>query len=166
LPLFGKEATEQLSTPVRFETPAVRQGRAKPRIGGQIDHRTEGAGTFIFCSPDHELEPSLSACCGAHRTGFEGDVEGAVRETPIANLPTCRAEDDDLGVGRWIGFLLSTISGAGDNLSITCDDSSDRHFSASRSRLGLRQGSRHEGAVVVVKNPFREHELRIANGPR
>jgi hypothetical protein len=133
----------------------VCQWRTEPWIGGEIDHRAEGASTLIFCSPDHELEPRLSARCGAHRTGFEGDVERAVGKTPIANLPTCLAEDDDLGVSRWIGFLLSTIPGARDNFTTARDDCAYRDFSASSSRLSLYHSSRHEGAIVVVKNPFR-----------
>jgi hypothetical protein len=102
LPLFGKEAEEQLSAPVFLETSAVCQWWAKSWIGGEIDHGAEGAGTFILCSPYHELEPGLSAGCGAHGTWFKGDVEGAIRKTPIADHPTRLAEDDDLGVGRWI----------------------------------------------------------------
>jgi hypothetical protein len=156
--LFGKEAAEQLSTPVRLESPAVCQWWAESRIGGQIDHRAEGTGTFILCSPDYELEPGLSARCGAHGAWLEGDVEGAIRKTPVANLPTRLSEDDDLGMGCWIGFLLSTISRTGDYFTTACDDGAHRDFSARCCRLGLRQGCRHEGAIVVVKNPFRQHD--------
>ena len=34
----------------------------------------------------YELEPGLSARRGAHGAWLEGDVEGAVRKTPVANL--------------------------------------------------------------------------------
>jgi hypothetical protein len=166
LPLFGKEAAEQLSTPLSFEAPAVGQWWTEARIGSQIDHGTEGAGTFIFCAPDHELEPSLSARCGAHWTGFEGDVEGAVRKSPIANITTSLSESDDLGVSRWIGLLPPTIPGAGDDHPTAGNDSAHRNLSVSSGRLGLRYGSRHEGAIIVVKNPVRKHLSRITKGPR
>jgi hypothetical protein len=52
--LFGKEASEQLSTPFCFEAPTVCQWWTEPGIGGQIDDRSTSAGTFIFCSPDDE----------------------------------------------------------------------------------------------------------------
>jgi len=145
----------------------VCQRRTESRIGGQIDHGTEGAGTFIFCSPDHKLEPRLSAHCGAHGTWLEGDVKNAVRKTPIANFPTRLAEDDDLGVGRWIGLFLSTISGAGDYLTIPCEYSAHRNFSTCCSRLALSYSCRHEGVIVIIKNPFRQqHWPRITKGPR
>jgi len=54
-------------------------------------------------------------------------------------------------------LLLSTISGSRDYFTTACDDSTDWDFSARRSRLGLRNGCRHEGAVVGVKNPFWQH---------
>jgi len=138
----------------------------KPRISGQIDHRAEGAGAFILCPPDHELEPGLSTRRGAHRTWFEGDVEGAVRKTPIPDLAARFAEDDDLGVRRWIGFFLPPISRAGDNFTTLHDDSTYGDLSANCGRFGLSQGCRHVGVIVVVKNPCWQHWSRITKGPR
>jgi hypothetical protein len=166
LPLFGKEASEQIATTVRFEAPTTRQRWTETRIGGEIEHRSAGPGTVIVRPPDQELQSCLSTGGGAHGTGFESHIEGAVRDAPVADDASCSSKGDDLSVSRRVGSLLTTISGAGDDLTAPRDHSAHRHLSASRSRLGLRHGFGHEAAVVVIKDPVREHGSRITKGLR
>ena len=67
------------------------------------------------------------------------------------------AECKNLGVGGGIAVLLSSISGAGDDLTAAADDSTDRHLSTPSGGLGLDQSFVHEMPIVVIEDPFRKH---------
>jgi hypothetical protein len=153
LPLFGKEAPEELAAPLGLESAAVGKRRTETGIGGEIEHRTAGPSAFVRRAPDHELEAGFPTGRRAHRTGLESHVKGAVLEAPIADDPPCGAEGYELGVGRWVGICLPLIPGACDDLTIPGDDRTDRYLTAQSGSLGIGQSFGHEATVVVVENP-------------
>ena len=165
-PLFGKEAPEHVATAFCLETPTACQRWPQARVGGEIEHRSASAGTVVVCSPDHELEPGLTARGCTHWTGLEGDIEGAVRESPVADCTTRRAKGDEFGVGRRIIVLLSSVAGAGNDLAAARHHCTDRNLAAGCRSFGLGYGLGHEAPIVVVEDPFRQHLTRITKGPR
>jgi len=144
----------------------MRKWRSEAGVGGEVEHRAAGPCAVVVCSPNHQLETSLPARCCTHGTGLEGDVEGAVGKPPVARHPTCSAKGDELGVGRRVGTLLASISGAGDDLTAPNNDGTDRHLSTLCGGLGLDQGFGHEMPIVIIEDPIGEHGSRITKGPR
>jgi hypothetical protein len=138
------------------------QRRSESRIACEIDDRAARTRAVVVGSPNDKLEAGLATGRGAHRAGFEGDVEGAVFEPPIAELMPGGGEDDQLGVGAGVSELAAPVAGAGDDRAGTRHDGADRYLTAVGGSLRLGQSHGHEATVVVVENPVREHRSRLA----
>lgn len=142
------------------------QKRPEPGVRRDINHRAEGAETFIFSSPDHQLQPGLATRGCAHRTRFEGNVEGAFRQAPISDLLTRLTENDHFSVRSWIAAYLAPITGPRDDLTLADDNGAHGDLAAGCRRLGFAQSLSHEAAVIVVEYPVRQHGSSITKGPR
>ncbi len=91
---------------------------------------------------------ALTAAPGAHRTGLDRGVEGAVFEAPAADLVRRLAEGLDLGVVGRVGQALPAVAPASDHLAVPDDHRPDRHLLLGEGDPGERQRLGHEVAVV------------------
>ena len=144
----------------------MRQRGAEAWIRGEIEDRSECPRPVVVGAPDDELEASLPAGSRAHRAGFEGDVEDAIVEAPIAGRASGGTEGDQLGMAGGVGIVLAAVSGPRDDLSTSGDDCPYRDLTAPCGGLCLGHGLRHEAPVVVVEDPIGHHLWRITKGPR
>ncbi len=96
---------------------------------------------------------------GAHRAGFERDVEIAIDKPRRALRRRGRAQRQHLGMGRRVGELQDAVAGGGKDRALRVDDGgADRHFAARGGALGLGEGERHRaqslghGRAVAVSD--------------
>src|SRR4028119_454426 len=85
-------------------------------IPGDVVQGARVAGLGVGGGIDEAVEAGGVDGAGAHRTGFEGCVEGAAREAPAAQGVRGLADGEEFGVGGWVAGGLAFVRGDGEDL--------------------------------------------------
>jgi hypothetical protein len=88
---------------------------------------------------------------GAHGTGLECDVEGAVFEAVVAEIKAGLAEGDDLGVSGGVVVAEDTILTAADDFVLMDDDGAYRDLAVCLGVIGFCDCFAEVGFVVFVR---------------
>ncbi len=122
-------------------------------VGAEVVEGVDGAGLGVAGAVDEAGEAGVDDGAGAHGAGFEGDVEGAIEETPVAEGLPGLAEGDDFGVGGGVVVEFAEVVSAADDLrwgveGVMDDEGTDGDFGASGGILGELEGLAHEEDVI------------------
>ena len=104
-----------------------------------------GSGLGVGGGVDEATDAGVEDGSGAHGTGFEGDVEGAVVEAVVAEVKASLAEGYDLGMGGGVVVAEDPVLAAGDDLVVVDDDCTHGNFAFHLGGAGFGDG----GAEVV-----------------
>ena len=88
---------------------------------------------------------------GAHRAGLLGDVEVAVRQTPVTEGALGLGECQHFRMGGGVFQRLHLIPGASDDLSLVNNDRTDGHLIEPGSLACLTQRLPHKMFIGVQK---------------
>ena len=98
---------------------------------------------FVTCAEVKPPDPCKGNGRGAHRAGFERDIEVAVRKALASKQGASLADDKDLCMGRRIIQFQCPVAVARDELAISDNHGADRHFAAQRCRFGFGERGFH-----------------------
>jgi hypothetical protein len=111
------------------------------------EDRTAGSGFGIGGGVDEAREARVEDGSGAHGTGFEGGVEGAVFEAVVSEDAAGFAKGDDLGVGGGIAVAEDPVLASTDNFVFVDDDCAYRDFAIGFGVVCFGDGSAQIGEV-------------------
>lgn len=100
---------------------------------------------------DEAVQPGPHQGTGTHGTGFEGDVERAVRQKLCAERVPGGPERQHFGVGRRVVPFLDAIVSATDYPIVPNDDGADGNLAGRGGRLGGLEGAVHPPTMRVQK---------------
>ena len=110
---------------------------------------TAGSGFGIGGGVDEATDASVQDGSGAHGTGFEAGVEGAVFEAVVAEMEAGFAEGYDLGVGGGVGVAEDSVLAAADDLVVVDDDCAYGDFAVRFGRVGFGNGGSEIVEVAI-----------------
>lgn len=127
--------------------------------GGEDAGAVVDAAAFGVVGGEDQLsDPGEGDGLGAHRAGFEGDVEVAADEPWGPQRGGGGADGQKFGVGGGVVVGFHLVAGAGEDLpSWADDDGADRNLAAGGGGLGLGEGEFHPGHA----NFLPAHALRV-----
>ena len=106
-----------------------------------------GAGLRVGAAVDKPVEPGQDQRAGAHRAGFERDVDRAAVQSPQAQGRRGLGQGDDLGVGGRVLELLALVVGLGDDAVLVDDHGPDGHVAV---LLGHERGIDGHSHVALI----------------
>ena len=91
-------------------------------------------------------DPGEGDGLGAHRAGFQGDVEVAADQAGGADDVGGGADGQNLGMGGGVAVYLRLVAGLGEDGAVRADDDgADRDFASGGGGGGFFQGAVHRG---------------------
>lgn len=120
----GQEESGFVGEDAGFELGAV----IEAGIGEDLVEVFDGAGLGIGGGVDDTIEAGEDDGAGAHDTGFEGDVEGAAGQSPVAEGGGGGGDGKNFGVGGRIVQGLALVEPFADNTIFMDDHGADRDF--------------------------------------
>ena len=106
-----EEGTEECRRFWLQDPDGARVGVVEARICRKVVEGTGSAGFGIRGSVDETSYARSVEGPGTHRAGFEGGVEGTVRETPGIKLVSGATEGEELGVSGRVFRRLALVVG-------------------------------------------------------
>ena len=128
--LGGEEGGEKLGAMVGHYAGGDLDSVIEADVGAELVEGLDGAGFGVGGAVDQAGDAGVDNGAGAHGAGFEGDGEGGVLETPVAQLAGGLADGEDFGVGGGVFVEDSAVVGGGDD-SVgggVVDDGADGDF--------------------------------------
>src|SRR6266404_1738904 len=101
------------------------------RIGKDFEAGADGAALGVVGAIDETRDAGLNDRTGAHAAGLDGDVQGGVSETIVAEAAGGFTKHDDFGVSGRVIVADGAITGARKNLSVVNQNGADRHLASS-----------------------------------
>jgi hypothetical protein len=98
-------------------------------------------------SVNEARDTSLKHGAGAHRAGFDGDVQRGAEKTVVAEAVGGFAERENFGVGSGITMRDSAISRAGHDFFVEDKNCANGDFAAICGFAGFGEGFGHEGQI-------------------
>lgn len=117
---------------------------------GEVEDRSDCACFEVFGAVDEGFDAGLEDGSGAHGAGFEGDVEGAVGESPVVEVLGSCSEGEEFGVAEGVLVAIAAVLGLGDRLALGVEeDCADGDVTGLSGLVGLGEGLVHPVVVVI-----------------
>jgi hypothetical protein len=126
-----EKSSEQVRR-LRVSDPAIHlRGVVAGRLVEEADAMLDGARLFVGGAKIKPGNPREGDRAGAHRAGFEGNVEMATDQTFALKLCGCGAENEDFGMSGGIAALDGAIAVLGQDRAVRADnDCPHWHFTS------------------------------------
>lgn len=138
---------------------------ADPKRAAHIFQQlVEGAHTAcagVVRSEYAALNPGLKDHARAHHAGFQGDVERAVVEPPVASLCRSCSNRDDLRVSQRIVIQGAPVEPGAHESFRTYHDGTDRHLACSKSGSGKLKSLSHPPFVCLLHSQYTRQDLNL-----
>ncbi len=111
----------------------------------------EAAHFRVAPGEDYSAQATHDCCARAHGAGLLGDVQGAIVETPIANLLGSLGDGENFGVRGGVVCTFNFIVSGCDDFTASLDDGTDGYFIDTPGVDGEVEGQGHEEGVVAYE---------------
>lgn len=118
----------------------------------ELVESANGAGLGVADAEDDARNAGQDDGPGAHRAGFEGDVERGAEEPPVAHGLGGLGDGDHFGVGGGVVQRLALVVGPGDDAAVADDATADGHLVGVACGSGFAEGHVHESFVGGFKH--------------
>jgi hypothetical protein len=138
LAAFGEERLEDGGAVGREDAGGDFYLMVEARVGEDFEAGADGAAFGIIGAVNETGDAGLDDGAGAHTAGFDGDVEGGVRKTVVAEKAGSFSKNDDFGVGGGVAIADGAIASTSENLAVMDEHGADGDFArcGCRARFG------------------------------
>ena len=130
LAAFGEERLEDGGAVGREDAGGDFYLMVEARVGEDLEAGAESATFGIIGAVNETGDAGLDDSAGAHAAGLDGDVQGGVSETIVAEAAGGFTKHDDFGVSGRVIVADGAITGARKNLSVVNQNGADRHLAS------------------------------------
>lgn len=163
--VFFEEVLEEGGAFVAEDAAVDFDGMVEFLVAEDVVDTADGACFFFPGSHDEGGNSGKEDSASAHEAGFEGDGEGAVVESPGAEVLGGLADGDDFGVGGGVSIgFAAVVADADDGAGGVGDDGADGDVVVGGSVVGLGEGLQHEVFVVGVAGAVGEGGAAVGCG--
>ena len=129
---------------------------------GQAKLAPDGPEAQITGREDEPRDTRRDQSSGAHRAGFERDIERRVRQPVVAKCSRRCPQCLDLGVRGRIAGCNRAVRSRADDLTLLDDDGAHRNFSGALRFMGFGEREPHE--TLVLSSERRGHPHQTSTG--
>ena len=108
-----------------------------------VEYGSGAAGLGVHAANDNLGDAGLDDGAGAHLTGFQGYVEGAVLQAPVADFFAGFVDSGNFGVGQGVFVSVAAVITSADDFILVDYDTADGDFPEGICFLGLGEGGFH-----------------------